>query len=63
MQMNLKVDIKVVHIIAIIMIIFGLYIITVPGSVVATIGILMLIYSVMDIVEELIFMKNIKYLE
>ena len=52
-----------VLVIAIIMIIFGLYIITVPGSVVATIGILMLIYSVMDIVEELIFMKNIKYLE
>ena len=35
-------------------------IITVQGSI---IGILMIIYSVMDIIEELIFMKNIKSIE
>lgn len=49
--------------IAIVMIIFGLYIVAVPGSVVATIGILMVIYSVMDIIEELIFMQNVKNLD
>lgn len=52
-----------VLLIAIIMIIFGLYIITVQGSVISIIGILMLIYSVMDIIEEVIFMQNVKNLE
>ncbi len=49
-----------VLIIAIIMILCGLYIITVPGAIIATIGVLMVIYSVMDIVEEVIFMQNVK---
>ena len=38
-------------------------IITVQGSIISIIGILMIIYSVMDIIEELIFMKNIKSIE
>ena len=49
--------------IAIIMLIFGFYIIIVQGSVISIIGILMIIYSVMDIIEEFIFMKNVKVLE
>ena len=38
-------------------------IITVQGSIISIMGILMIIYSVMDIIEELIFMKNIKSIE
>ena len=49
--------------IAILMIIFGFYIVVVPGSIVSAIGILMVIYSIMDIIEEVIFMKNVKNLE
>ena len=52
-----------VLLIAIIMIIFGLYIITVQGSIISIIGILMIIYSIMDIIEELILIKNINNLE
>lgn len=47
-------------IIAIAMLICGLYIITSPGAIMMTIGIIMVAYAVMDIIEELIFMKNIK---
>lgn len=49
-----------VLVISIIMILFGLYIITVPGAIVSTIGILMVSYAVMDIIEEVIFMENVK---
>ena len=49
-----------VLLIAIAMILCGLYIITVPGAIIATIGILMVVYSIMDIIEEVIFMQNIK---
>lgn len=52
-----------VLLLAIIMLIFGIYIIAVPGSVISIIGILMVIYSIMDIIEEFIFMKNLKNLE
>lgn len=38
----------------------GLYIIAVPGTVMMTIGIIMVIYGIMDIIEEVIFMKNVK---
>lgn len=47
-------------IIAIAMLICGLYIITSPGAIIMTIGIIMVAYAVMDIIEEVIFMKNIK---
>lgn len=46
--------------IAIIMLICGMYIITNSGAIMMTIGIVMVIYAVMDIIEECIFMKNIK---
>ena len=47
-------------IIAIVMLICGLYIITSQGAIMMTIGIIMVAYAVMDIIEEVIFMKNIK---
>lgn len=49
-----------VLLIALAMLICGLYIIAVPGTVMMTIGIIMVIYGVMDIIEEVIFMKNVK---
>lgn len=49
-----------VLLIALTMLICGLYIIAVPGTVMMTIGIIMVIYGIMDIIEEVIFMKNVK---
>ena len=49
-----------VLLIALAMLICGLYIIAVPGTVMMTIGIIMVIYGIMDIIEEVIFMKNVK---
>lgn len=49
-----------VLLIALAMLICGLYIIAVPGTVIMTIGIIMVIYGIMDIIEEVIFMKNVK---
>ena len=49
-----------VLVIALAMLICGLYIIAVPGTVMMTIGIIMVIYGIMDIIEEVIFMKNVK---
>ena len=47
-------------IIASIMLFCGIYIITSPGVIIMYIGVIMIIYAVMDIIEEVIFMKNIK---
>lgn len=49
-----------VLIISLIMLLCGIYIITVPGTVIMTIGIIMVVYAVMDILEEIIFMKNME---
>jgi len=49
-----------VLIIALIMLLCGIYVITIPGTLIMTIGIIMVVYAVMDIIEEIIFMKNIK---
>lgn len=49
-----------VLLIALAILICGLYIIAVPGTVMMTIGIIMVIYGIMDIIEEVIFMKNVK---
>lgn len=46
--------------IALVMILCGIYIIASPGVVMMTIGINIVIYAVMDIIEEVIFMKNMK---
>lgn len=47
-------------ILAIIMFIGGLYIILNSGAIVTTIGIMMIVYAVIDIIEDVIFMKNVK---
>lgn len=46
--------------IAIIMLICGLYITINSGTIIVTIGIIIVIYSVLDIIEDIIFMKNVK---
>lgn len=49
-----------VLIIAFAMLLCGIYIVSNPGAIMMTIGIIMVIYAVMDIIEEIIFMRNIK---
>lgn len=49
-------------IISIIMFCCGLYIVLNQGTIVVTVGILMLVYAVMDIIENIIFLRNIKQL-
>lgn len=49
-------------IIAIIMLVCGIYIICNSGAIVITIGVIILIYSILDIIESLIFLNNIKRL-
>lgn len=50
-------------VLAVIMFICGLYVILNPGTIIVTIGIAMIIYSIIDIVEDVIYMKNIDDLE
>lgn len=50
-------------IIAILIFICGLYTIVNSGAVVVTIGTVMIIYAIMDIIEDIIIMTNIKKLE
>ncbi len=47
-------------ILAIVMFACGLFIALNSGSVVITIGIMMIVYSVIDIIEDVIFMRNVK---
>lgn len=47
-------------ILAILMFICGLYIMINSGAVIMTIGIAIIVYSVIDIIEDIIFMKNVK---
>jgi len=47
-------------ILALIMFICGLYTIINSNAIIVSIGIIMIVYSVIDIIENLIFMKNIK---
>lgn len=49
-------------IIAIAMLICGIYIACNPGAILVTIGVVILIYSILDIIESLIFLKDIKKL-
>ena len=45
---------------SILMLICGIYIISNSGALILTIGYIMIIYSIIDIIENIIFMKNIK---
>lgn len=47
-------------IISIIMFCCGLYIVLNQGTIIVTIGILMIVYAIMDIIENIIFLRNIK---
>ena len=47
-------------VLAIIMLICGIYITLNSGVIVVTIGIMIITYSIIDIIEDIIFMKNIK---
>ena len=49
-------------VLALIMFVCGLYITLNPGAIIITIGIMMVISSVLDIIEDIIFMKNVKEL-
>ena len=60
---KMEIDNKIwgsILVIAIIMLLCGIYIIASPGAIMTTIGIIMILYGVMDIIEEIIFMKNVK---
>lgn len=50
----------VVLTLAVLMIIGGLYVTFYPGALIVTLGVIVLIYAVMDLVESFIFMKNMK---
>lgn len=47
-------------IVAIIMFLCGIYVTMNAGAVIVTIGIMMIIYAIMDIIEDIVFMKNVK---
>lgn len=58
---NLKLNIWVYSLIlAMIMFICGLYITMNSGAVIVTIGVMMIVSSIIDIIEDIIFMKNVK---
>ena len=49
-----------VLILAILMIIGGLYVTFYPGALIVTLGVIILVYAIMDLIEGFIFMKNMK---
>lgn len=67
-RINLSAKLKMVDsrmwasclILAILMLIAGLYILFTPNTILVTIGIVILIYSILDIMESIIFLVNIK---
>lgn len=69
-RMNLSLKLKSLNLkiwiyslcLAIAMFACGLYITLNSGAVIVTIGIMMIVYSVIDIIEDIIFMKNVKEL-
>lgn len=50
-------------VIAILMMICGIYIIFTPDIIIATMGIIIFVYSVMDIIEGIAFIVNVNILE
>ena len=49
-------------VLAVLMVIGGLYVTFYPGALIVTLGVIILIYAVMDLIEGFIFMKNMKNL-
>ena len=52
-----------VLILSILMVIGGIYVTFYPGALMITVGIILLVYAVMDLIESFIFMRNIKDME
>lgn len=50
----------VVLTLAVLMVIGGLYVTFYPGALILTLGVIVLIYAIMDLIESFIFMKNMK---
>lgn len=46
-------------VLAVVMLICGIYIVANSGAIVSTIGVFVLIYSIIDIIENIIFLKNV----
>lgn len=51
-----------VLVLSILMVIGGLYVTFYPGALIVTLGVIILIYAIMDLIESFIFMKNMKNL-
>ena len=49
-----------VLILAVLMVIGGLYVTFYPGALIVTLGVIILIYAIMDLIESFIFMRNMK---
>ena len=47
---------------SVLMVVGGLYVTFYPGALIVTLGVIVLIYSIMDLIESFIFMRNIKEL-
>lgn len=45
---------------AVLMIVGGLYVTFYPGALIVTLGVIILVYAIMDLIESFIFMKNVK---
>ena len=45
---------------AVLMIVGGLYVTFYPGALIVTLGVIILVYAIMDLIESFIFMKNMK---
>ena len=50
----------IVLVLAVLMVIGGLYVTFYPGALIVTLGVIILIYAIMDLIESFIFMKNVK---
>ena len=49
-----------VLILSVLMVIGGIYVTFYPGALIITVGIILLVYAIMDLIESFIFMRNIK---
>ncbi len=50
----------VVLTLAVLMVVGGLYVTFYPGALILTLGVIVLIYAIMDLIESFIFMRNMK---
>ena len=50
-------------VLSVLMVIGGLYVTFYPGALIVTLGVIILVYAIMDLIESFIFMRNIKDME